>query len=40
MFSRAMWTATLVAPRQLVIGDPHGIITYEHQPAQVTAISM
>jgi len=34
MFSMAMWTATLVAPLQLVIGDPHGTNTYEHQPAK------
>ena len=38
MFSMAMWMATLVAPLQLVIGDLHGVNTYQHQPAKVAAM--
>jgi cytochrome bd ubiquinol oxidase subunit I len=38
MFSMAMWMATLVAPLQLVIGDLHGVNTYEHQPVKVAAM--
>jgi cytochrome d ubiquinol oxidase subunit I len=38
MFSMAMWMATLVAPLQLVLGDLHGVNTYEHQPAKVAAM--
>jgi cytochrome d ubiquinol oxidase subunit I len=38
MFSMAMWMATIVAPLQLVIGDLHGVNTYEYQPAKVAAM--
>jgi len=38
MFSMAMWMVTFVAPAQLVIGDLHGVNTYEHQPAKVAAM--
>jgi cytochrome d ubiquinol oxidase subunit I len=38
MFSMAMWMATIVAPIQLVIGDFHGVNTFEHQPAKVAAM--
>lgn len=38
MFSMAMWMATLVAPLQLIIGDLHGVNTYQHQPAKVAAM--
>jgi cytochrome d ubiquinol oxidase subunit I len=38
MFSMAMWMAAIVAPLQLVIGDAHGVNTFEHQPAKVAAM--
>jgi cytochrome d ubiquinol oxidase subunit I len=38
MFSMAMWMAALVAPLQLVVGDQHGLNTFEHQPAKVAAM--
>ena len=38
MFSMAMWMAAIVAPLQLVIGDLHGVNTFEHQPAKVAAM--
>ena len=38
MFSMAMWMAALVAPVQIVLGDPHGLNTLEHQPAKVMAM--
>ncbi|MEN3972276.1 cytochrome ubiquinol oxidase subunit I [Sphingomicrobium sp. XHP0235] len=38
MFSMAMWMAALVAPAQIVIGDMHGLNTYEHQPVKVMAM--
>ncbi|ABE64728.1 cytochrome bd ubiquinol oxidase, subunit I (plasmid) [Nitrobacter hamburgensis X14] len=38
MFSMAMWIAALLAPLQLVIGDLHGVNTYQHQPAKVAAM--
>jgi cytochrome d ubiquinol oxidase subunit I len=34
MFSMAMWMAAIVAPAQLVLGDLHGVNTFEHQPAK------
>jgi hypothetical protein len=37
MFSMALWMAALVAPRQLVAGDLHGLNTLEYQPAKVAA---
>ncbi|HET7409332.1 MAG TPA: cytochrome ubiquinol oxidase subunit I [Paracoccaceae bacterium] len=38
MFSMAMWMALLVAPVQIVVGDLHGLNTFEHQPAKVAAM--
>ena len=38
MFSMAMWMAVLVAPIQVVVGDLHGLSTFEHQPAKVMAM--
>lgn len=38
MFSMAMWMAALVGPLQLVVGDLHGVNTYQHQPAKVAAM--
>jgi cytochrome d ubiquinol oxidase subunit I len=38
MFSMAMWMAALVAPVQIIIGDLHGLNTFEHQPAKIAAI--
>ncbi len=38
MFSMAMWMAVAVAPLQLVVGDLHGLNTFEHQPAKVAAM--
>ena len=37
MFSMAMWMAAIVAPVQLVIGDFHGVNSYEHQPVKIAA---
>jgi cytochrome bd ubiquinol oxidase subunit I len=38
MFSMAMWLILLVAPVQIAIGDAHGLMTREHQPAKIAAI--
>jgi len=38
MFSMAMSMAALVAPIQIVIGDQHGLNTFEHQPAKILAL--
>src|SRR5687767_457410 len=38
MFSMAMWMAALVAPLQIVVGDLHGLNTYEHQRPKVLAM--
>lgn len=38
MFSMAMWMALLVAPIQILVGDFHGLNTFEHQPAKVAAM--
>ncbi|WP_265562217.1 cytochrome ubiquinol oxidase subunit I [Sphingomicrobium arenosum] len=38
MFSMAMWMAAIVAPIQIVLGDLHGLNTYEHQPVKVMAM--
>jgi cytochrome d ubiquinol oxidase subunit I len=37
-FSMAMWMAALVAPLQVLVGDAHGLNTFEHQPAKVAAM--
>jgi cytochrome d ubiquinol oxidase subunit I len=38
MFSMAMWMAAFVAPLQIVVGDLHGLNTFEHQPAKIAAM--
>jgi cytochrome d ubiquinol oxidase subunit I len=38
MFSMAMWMAALVAPLQIIVGDLHGLNTFEHQPAKIAAM--
>jgi cytochrome d ubiquinol oxidase subunit I len=38
MFSMAMWMAALVAPLQIIVGDLHGLNTFEHQPAKIAAL--
>jgi cytochrome d ubiquinol oxidase subunit I len=38
MFSMAMWMAAFVAPLQVIVGDLHGLNTFEHQPAKVAAM--
>lgn len=38
MFSMAMWMAALVAPVQIVVGDLHGLNTFEHQRPKVLAM--
>jgi len=38
MFSMAMWIAALVAPVQIVVGDLHGLNTWEHQRPKVLAM--
>jgi len=38
MFGMAMIMAVFVAPLQLLIGDMHGLNTFEHQPAKVAAM--
>jgi cytochrome d ubiquinol oxidase subunit I len=38
MFSMAMWMAAVVAPLQILVGDLHGLNTYEHQPAKIAAM--
>jgi cytochrome d ubiquinol oxidase subunit I len=37
-FSMAMWMAALVTPVQIVVGDMHGLNTFEHQPAKIAAL--
>jgi cytochrome bd ubiquinol oxidase subunit I len=38
MFSMTLWLLTLLVPAQIVIGDLHGLNTFEHQPAKVAAM--
>lgn len=38
MFSMAIWMATVVAPAQVLVGDMHGLNTFEHQPAKIAAM--
>jgi len=38
MFSMAMWMAAVVAPLQIVIGDLHGLNSWEHQRPKVLAM--
>jgi cytochrome d ubiquinol oxidase subunit I len=37
MFSMAMWMAAIVAPLQIVMGDQHGLNSFQHQPAKIAA---
>jgi cytochrome d ubiquinol oxidase subunit I len=38
MFSMTLWLVTALAPLQIVLGDLHGLNTFEHQPAKVAAM--
>jgi cytochrome bd ubiquinol oxidase subunit I len=38
MFSMTLWLITLLAPLQILLGDLHGLNTFEHQPAKVAAM--
>lgn len=38
MLSMAMWLVLIVAPVQIAVGDAHGLMTREHQPAKIAAI--
>src|SRR3569832_570611 len=38
MFSLAMAMIIIIAPRQVVVGDFHGLNTLEHQPAKIAAM--
>ena len=37
-FSVAMWTAVILAPSQLLLGDLHGLNTFHYQPIKVAAM--
>jgi cytochrome d ubiquinol oxidase subunit I len=38
MVSMAMWLVLIVAPIQIAVGDAHGLVTRERQPAKIAAI--
>lgn len=38
MFSMAMWMAALVTPVQVLVGDQHGLNSYEHQRPKILAL--
>ncbi len=38
MFSMTLWLVALLAPLQVLIGDLHGLDTFEHQPAKIAAM--
>ena len=38
MLSATLWLLTLLVPLQILIGDQHGLNSFEHQPAKVAAI--
>jgi cytochrome d ubiquinol oxidase subunit I len=38
MLSMAMWLVLIVAPVQIALGDAHGIVTRDYQPAKIAAI--
>jgi cytochrome d ubiquinol oxidase subunit I len=38
MLSMAMWMVLVTAPRQVAVGDAHGLNTLKHQPAKIAAI--
>jgi cytochrome d ubiquinol oxidase subunit I len=38
MFSMTLWLLSVLVPLQILIGDLHGLNTFEHQPAKIAAI--
>ncbi len=38
MFSMTFWLLTILVPLQIILGDMHGLNTFEHQPAKLAAI--
>jgi cytochrome d ubiquinol oxidase subunit I len=38
MLSMTLWLVTALAPLQLLLGDMHGLNTFEHQPAKIAAM--
>lgn len=38
MLSMALWLITVLAPTQILLGDLHGLNTFEYQPAKVAAM--
>ncbi|WP_119458372.1 cytochrome ubiquinol oxidase subunit I [Rhodospirillaceae bacterium SYSU D60014] len=38
MLSMTLWLVTVLAPLQIVLGDLHGLNTFEHQPVKVAAM--
>ena len=38
MFSVTLWLVTVLAPLQILLGDLHGLNTFEHQPVKVAAM--
>jgi cytochrome bd ubiquinol oxidase subunit I len=38
MLSMAMWLVLIVAPVQIALGDAHGLVTREYQPAKIAAM--
>ncbi len=38
MLSMTLWLVTVLAPLQILLGDLHGLNTFEHQPAKVAAM--
>jgi cytochrome d ubiquinol oxidase subunit I len=38
MLSMTLWVLSVLVPLQMVLGDAHGLNTFEHQPAKVAAI--
>ncbi|MCH8492060.1 MAG: cytochrome ubiquinol oxidase subunit I [Idiomarina sp.] len=37
-FSMSLWLILIIAPAQVVVGDIHGLNTFEHQPMKVAAM--
>jgi cytochrome bd ubiquinol oxidase subunit I len=38
MLSMTLWLLTVLVPLQIVLGDLHGLNTFEHQPAKIAAM--
>jgi cytochrome bd ubiquinol oxidase subunit I len=38
MLSMALWMVLVVAPLQIAVGDAHGLMTLQHQPAKIAAL--